>query len=57
MSNTFEMEWPPKSGQTREFPEVDRAAWLPLDEAGTKLVKGMLPFLERLERAAEEEGS
>lgn len=32
-SNTFAMQWPPRSGQLREFPEVDRAAWFSLDEA------------------------
>lgn len=45
---TFELEWPPKSGQTREFPEVDRAAWFGLDDARVKLVKGQRPFLDRL---------
>ncbi|MEZ5244489.1 MAG: NUDIX domain-containing protein [Acidimicrobiales bacterium] len=49
VSNTFEMEWPPKSGRTEVFPEVDRAAWMRLDDARQKLVKGMLPFLDRLE--------
>jgi predicted NUDIX family NTP pyrophosphohydrolase len=47
-SNTFHMEWPPKSGQQQEFPEVDRAAWFPLKTAGAKLVKGQLPLLEAL---------
>jgi len=47
-SNTFSIEWPPKSGQTREFPEVDRAAWFPIDVARTKLLKGQLGFLDRL---------
>jgi predicted NUDIX family NTP pyrophosphohydrolase len=47
-SNTFSIEWPPKSGQTREFPEVDRAAWFPIDVARTKLLKGQLPFLDKL---------
>jgi predicted NUDIX family NTP pyrophosphohydrolase len=48
-SNTFSMEWPPKSGRTCEFPEVDRAEWLPLDAARIKLLKGQLAFLDRLE--------
>lgn len=48
-SNRFEMEWPPNSGRTEEFPEVDRAAWLTIHVARTKLVKGLLPFLDRLE--------
>ncbi|MEQ8839366.1 MAG: NUDIX domain-containing protein [Acidimicrobiales bacterium] len=51
LSNTFTLEWPPRSGKVEEFPEVDRAEWFPLDIARTKLVKGMLPFLERLEAA------
>jgi predicted NUDIX family NTP pyrophosphohydrolase len=49
-SNTFEMEWPPKSGQKQEFPEVDSAAWFPIDAAQVKLVKGQLPLLDALAR-------
>ncbi|MEU5697217.1 NUDIX domain-containing protein [Actinosynnema sp. NPDC020468] len=45
---TFELEWPPRSGTLREFPEVDRVAWFPLVEAGVKIVKGQRPFLDRL---------
>lgn len=44
-SNAFTIEWPPKSGNIRAFPEVDRAAWLPLDQAREKIVPGQLPFL------------
>ena len=47
-SNTFELEWPPRSGRLQEFPEIDRAAWFPLDDAVPKLVKGQVPFLGRL---------
>jgi predicted NUDIX family NTP pyrophosphohydrolase len=47
-SNTFQLEWPPRSGRLQEFPEVDRAAWFPVAEARTKLVKGQLPYLDRL---------
>ncbi len=47
-SNTFSMEWPPKSGHTRDFPEVDRADWFPLNAARAKLLKGQLGFLDRL---------
>jgi predicted NUDIX family NTP pyrophosphohydrolase len=47
-SNTFTMEWPPRSGRVQEFPEIDRAAWFGLDEARSKLVKGQVPFLDRL---------
>jgi len=39
-SNSFEMEWPPRSGQRREFPEVDRAAWFDLPTARNKITKG-----------------
>ena len=48
VSNTFSLEWPPRSGRVQEFPEIDRAAWLDLDEARVKLVKGQVPFLDRL---------
>ena len=47
-SNTFEMEWPPRSGRTQEFPEVDTADWFTIDEAKEKLNRGQLPFLDRL---------
>ncbi|WP_236796778.1 NUDIX domain-containing protein [Amycolatopsis sp. GM8] len=45
---TFEMEWPKGSGRLQEFPEMDRFAWFSLTEAQEKLLKGQLPFLERL---------
>jgi predicted NUDIX family NTP pyrophosphohydrolase len=47
-SNTFPMEWPPKSGKVREFPEVDRATWLSVAEARAKIVKGQVPLLDQL---------
>jgi len=50
VSNTFELEWPPRSGRFQEFPEIDRAAWFPIDVARTKLVKGQVGFLDRLPR-------
>jgi predicted NUDIX family NTP pyrophosphohydrolase len=50
-SNTFELEWPPRSGRVQEFPEIDRAAWFGLGEARAKLVKGQVPFLDRLRDA------
>jgi len=50
-SNTFEMEWPPKSGVLVAFPEVDRATWFPLADAQTKLLPGQVGFLERLSAA------
>jgi len=51
VSNSFSMEWPPRSKRMQEFPEVDRAAWFPLEEARAKLLKGQVGFLDRLERA------
>jgi predicted NUDIX family NTP pyrophosphohydrolase len=47
-SNSFPMEWPPGSGRTREFPEVDRAAWFPIAEARRRIFKGQLGFLDEL---------
>lgn len=45
---TFEMEWPPRSGRTESFPEVDRAGWFGREAAEGKLVKGQVVFLGRL---------
>ncbi len=50
-SNTFSIEWPPGSGRSQEFPELDRAAWLPADQARAKLLKGQRVFLDRLAEA------
>jgi predicted NUDIX family NTP pyrophosphohydrolase len=47
-SNLFSMEWPPRSGKMAQFPEVDRAAWFPIEEARHKILKGQQPFLDRL---------
>ena len=47
-SNTFELEWPRGSGRVREFPEVDRVEWVPVDRARHKLVRGQAPFLDVL---------
>jgi predicted NUDIX family NTP pyrophosphohydrolase len=47
---TFEMEWPRGSGRRREFPEVDRVAWVTVDEARAKLVTGQRTFLDRIAR-------
>jgi predicted NUDIX family NTP pyrophosphohydrolase len=44
----FTMEWPRGSGQTQEFPEIDRVEWLGLDEARSRLVGGQVAFLDRL---------
>ncbi len=48
VSTTFPLEWPPRSGRVQQFPEIDRAAWLSVDQARRKLVKGQVPFLDRL---------
>ena len=47
-SNVFEMEWPPKSGRRRSFPEVDRGAWFDPETAARKLVPGQRPILAAL---------
>jgi predicted NUDIX family NTP pyrophosphohydrolase len=47
-SNTFTLEWPPRSGRKIEVPEVDRAAWFSIDEARSKLLASQRPFLDRL---------
>lgn len=48
-SNAFEVEWPPKSGKRRSFPEVDRAAWFDLANARAKIIPYQRPFLDELE--------
>jgi predicted NUDIX family NTP pyrophosphohydrolase len=47
-SNTFSIEWPPKSGRYQEFPEIDRAEWFTIKEAQHKILKGQAPFLDQL---------
>jgi predicted NUDIX family NTP pyrophosphohydrolase len=47
-SNTFEMEWPPRSGRRQTFLELDRAAWFGLAEARIKILKGQAVFIDRL---------
>ena len=47
-SNTFTLEWPPRSGRMREFPEVDRAAWFDLATALGKILAGQRVFVERV---------
>jgi predicted NUDIX family NTP pyrophosphohydrolase len=47
-SNTFSMQWPPKSGRTQEFPEVDRAQWFGVHEAREKLNPAQVELLDRL---------
>jgi predicted NUDIX family NTP pyrophosphohydrolase len=50
VSNSFEMEWPPRSGRIREFPEIDRVEWFDLSQARVKIKAAQAPFLDRLER-------
>lgn len=47
-SNAFTIEWPPKSGRQQVFPEIDRAAWFPLDEARRRILRGQAALLEEL---------
>ncbi|HEY8719055.1 NUDIX domain-containing protein [Pengzhenrongella sp.] len=52
-SNTFEMQWPPRSGRRQVFPELDRAQWCPLAEARELIVVAQVELLDRLEAALE----
>lgn len=47
-SNLFTLEWPPRSGQHGQYPEVDRAEWFSVEDARKKILKGQEPFLDRL---------
>jgi len=47
-SNMFELEWPPKSGKKKQFPEVDRAEWFGLADARRKMLPGQVEFIDRL---------
>ncbi len=49
VSNTYDMEWPPRSGRIQSFPEIDRVEWFDLGEARRKLKAAQVPFLDRLE--------
>lgn len=51
-SNMFSMEWPPRSGRMKEFPEVDKWEWFSLDEAEKRILAGQKPFLHRLAELA-----
>ncbi len=53
-SNTFEMEWPPRSGRRQEYPEVDRAGWFGLDRAKEKILEGQRPLLAQLQLLLQE---
>ena len=48
-SNVFSMEWPPRSGRMGEFPEVDRGAWFPIEEARVKMLEAQRPLLDALQ--------
>jgi len=48
-SNTFSMEWPPRSGKYQEFPEVDRAEWFTIETAKDKILKGQVGLLDELQ--------
>ena len=54
-SNTFSLEWPPRSGVMREFPEIDRARWFPLAEARRRINPAQAVFLDRLASALGEQ--
>jgi predicted NUDIX family NTP pyrophosphohydrolase len=49
-SNTFQIEWPPKSGHLQPFPEVDRAEWFDLEAARSKVLSGQIELIDRLEK-------
>ena len=53
VSNTFTMEWPPRSGRMQEFPEIDRALWTDPDDAKRRLVTAQAEFVTRLEAVVE----
>lgn len=55
-SNTFSMEWPPRSGRMQSFPEMDDAGWFALDEARGKLTKGQQPLMNALVAAVSDPG-
>ncbi|HEY2644398.1 MAG TPA: NUDIX domain-containing protein [Galbitalea sp.] len=50
-SNTFALEWPPRSGNFQDFPEIDRVEWMSVRDASRRLVMGQLPILAALERS------
>jgi predicted NUDIX family NTP pyrophosphohydrolase len=49
-SNTFSIEWPPRSGRTAIFPEIDKAAWFSFMDAREKIISGQIPLLDALEK-------
>jgi predicted NUDIX family NTP pyrophosphohydrolase len=53
-SNSLKLEWPHRSGEVREFPEIDRGAWLGMTEARRKIKAAQIPLLEELQRGLSE---
>lgn len=56
-SNTFEIEWPPRSGKMQTFPEIDRAEWFDLAAARTRILEGQRPLLDRLAELVGQSGT
>jgi predicted NUDIX family NTP pyrophosphohydrolase len=56
-SNSFLMEWPPRSGNVEEFPEVDRAGWFDIPEARNRILGGQVNFIDQLEQLARTSGA
>lgn len=54
VSNMFEMEWPPRSGKMKAFPEIDRAGWFPIDTAREKINERQVRFIDELEKLIDE---
>jgi len=50
VSNTYTLEWPPRSGKQKEYPEVDRAAWFTIGAARSKILRGQVPLLDELQK-------
>jgi predicted NUDIX family NTP pyrophosphohydrolase len=57
VSNTFEMEWPPRSGKKQSFAEVDRADWFTIEEGKNKIISGQVSLLEQLQQILKDSGS
>lgn len=56
VSNSFELEWPPRSGRMQQFPEIDRAEFFPIEEAKRKINQAQIAFLDRLVEVVERNG-
>ena len=55
-SNTFELEWPPRSGRRRTYPEIDRADWFTIPVARAKILRGQLPLIDEFARGQSRAG-